>query len=242
MQKGTQKRQGGLTSWLSRNWFWLGVNLAAAFPLAHLAWDFWRDNLSVNPIDDITERTGKAAIILLMLSLSCTPAAAILGFRRAISVRKALGMFAFVYASVHLLNFAGYDYGFDMNFILQDGLVTKPYVLAGLLAFLLLVPLAITSTKGWMKRLGPRWKQLHKLVYGAAGAAVLHFFWLAKAAEDWEPAIYAVVLSVLLLVRVPPIRKRLIVLRTGNASAAAAPVARSVQKGTRTPSLKTTRQ
>ena len=204
--RGVQARAGGRAA-LRRNWLWLLVNVAAAVPLALLAWDAATGNLGVNPIDDLTDRTGKAAIILLLLSLACTPVNVITGWRQPLAVRKALGMWAFVYASVHLLNFVGLDYGFDVGFILQDGLPTKPYILLGLTAFLLLVPLAVTSTKGWQKRLGRNWKRLHRLVYVAGGAAVVHFLWLAKAAEDWEPLLYGLALGLLLLVRVPRMAK-----------------------------------
>lgn len=211
--------------WLQKNWFWLGANIAAAVPLLWLAWDWRQGNLSVNYIDDLTDRTGKAAIILLILSLACTPANILTGWRQPIQVRKALGLWAFVYASFHFLNFVGLDYGFDLGLILQDGLPTKPYILVGLLAFLVLAPLAITSTKGWMKRLGRNWKRLHRLAYVAGVAAVVHFLWLAKAAEDFEPLAYGTILGLLLLVRVPPIRARLVALRQrGARSPAAAPV------------------
>lgn len=200
--------------YLTRHWFWLAVNIAASVPLLWLAWDYWRDNLSANPIADITTRTGKVALILLMLSLACTPANTILGFRQAIGVRKALGMFAFVYASVHLLNFVGLDYGFEVQLILADALLTKAYILVGFATFLILAPLAITSTKGWIKRLGRNWKRLHRLVYVAGVGAVLHFLWLAKAARDWEPLTYGVILALLLIVRIPWVRQRLVNLRS----------------------------
>ena len=114
-------------------------------------------------------------------------------------MRKALGLYAFLYASLHLLNFVGLDYGFDLGFIAQDALLDKPYILAGLLALLILLPLAITSTRGWMKRLGRNWKRLHQLVYGAGVLAVLHFFWQAKVAERWEPLLYGLALALLLI-------------------------------------------
>lgn len=200
-------------TYLRRHWFWLAVNVAAAIPLALLVWDATQGNLSANPIDEITDRTGKTAIILLMLSLACTPANIVFGFKQALTVRKALGMFAFVYASLHLLNFVGVDYGFDLQMILADAILTKPYILIGLAAFLILVPLAITSTKAWMKRLGQRWKRLHRLVYVAGVAAVLHFWWLAKAADDWEPLLYGAILALLLLLRVPIVRKNMVQFR-----------------------------
>ncbi len=199
-----------MTTWLKRYWFWLAVNIGAALPLLLLAWDLWQGNLSANPIDDITDRTGNAALILLILSLTCTPAHFITGWRKPPQVRKALGMFAFVYASIHLLNFVGADYGFDTELILADGLPSKPYILAGLLSFLIMVPLAITTATWWKKRLGPKWKKLHRSAYVAGAAAVVHFFWLAKAAEKWEPLVYAVLLSALLIVRLPPLRRRIV--------------------------------
>lgn len=214
---GAQGRAGVLGS-LRRHWFRLLVNVAAAIPLAQLAWNI-AAGAFVNPIDDITERTGKAAIILLLLSLACTPANLITGWRQPITVRRSLGLWAFAYAGVHFLNFVGLDYGFDLGFILQDGLPTKPYILVGFTAFLLLVPLAITSTKGWQKRLGRNWKKLHKLAYVAGGAAVVHFLWLAKAAEDWEPLLYGLILALLLLVRMPPVRRRIVAQRQGRAAA-----------------------
>jgi sulfoxide reductase heme-binding subunit YedZ len=222
-----------ISTYLRRHWFWLIVNVAAAVPLLWLAWDMLQGNLSANPIDEITDRTGQAAIILLILSLACTPAHTVFGFKQAISVRKALGMFAFVYASFHLLNFVGLDYGFNLQLIFADAILTKPYILVGLAAFLILTPLAITSTKGWMKRLGKNWKRLHRLVYVAGVAAVLHFLWLAKAAEDWEPLLYGVILTILLLLRVPVIRRSVVQLRQRIVSTPAAPAKPTQRAGAR---------
>ncbi len=196
--------------WLRKNWFWLAVNIAAAIPLLLLAYDAWMGDLGVNPITTITNRTGKAALIMLTLSLACTPANIVFGVRQPLTVRKSLGIWAFVYASFHLLNFVGLDYGFNLRLILADGLASKPYILVGLAAFLILVPLAFTSTKGWMRRLGPRWKSLHRWVYLAGIAAVVHYFWKAKAAEQVEPLLYGIGVAILLLIRVPPVRKRIV--------------------------------
>ncbi|GIV78447.1 sulfoxide reductase heme-binding subunit YedZ [Litorilinea aerophila] len=190
---------------LLRHWLWLAVNLGALWPLAQLLWDVWAGRLSVNPIADLTTRTGQAAIILLLLTLAVTPLQ-ILGWRQVTVVRKSLGLWAFFYASVHLLIFVGLDYGFNLDFILRDGLPQKPYIVAGLAAFLILVPLALTSTRGWMKRLGRRWKQLHRWIYLAAGLAVVHYLWVAKI-DLGRPALYAVLLLLLLAVRVPGIRR-----------------------------------
>jgi sulfoxide reductase heme-binding subunit YedZ len=192
-----------------KQWFWLLVNLAAALPLLLLAFDNVAGNLSVNPIDDFTDRTGKAAIIILMASLACTPANTVFGFRKALTVRKSLGLWAFTYAALHLMVYIGLDYALDWNLIIQDALLEKRFIIVGLAALLIMLPLAITSTKGWMRRLGRNWKRLHQLVYAAGVLAVIHFLMLVKA-DRTEPLIYAVVLSILLLLRVPIIRRQVV--------------------------------
>ena len=198
-----------LKTYLSKNWFWLAVNIAVAMPLLLLGWDALFDNLSVNPIDDFTDRTGKAAIVILLLSLACTPANTVFGFRRALTVRKSLGLWAFAYATLHLLVFIGLDYGFSWELIFQDALLGKQFIIAGFIALLILLPLAITSTRYWMRRLGKNWKRLHQLVYVAGVLAVVHFLLLVKA-DRTEPLIYATVLAVLLLLRVPQVRKSIV--------------------------------
>jgi sulfoxide reductase heme-binding subunit YedZ len=200
-------------SYIRKHWLWILTNIGALIPLVWLLWDMAQGNLSVNPIDDITDRTGKAAIVLLMLSLACTPVNILFGFAQAVTVRKALGLYAVLYAGLHFLNFVGLDYGFNLRQILGDTLLEKRYILVGLSALLILIPLAITSTKGWMRRLGRNWKRLHQLVYVAGILVVLHFLWLVKAAERWEPLLYALLLSFLLIVRVPPVRKFFVGLR-----------------------------
>ncbi len=200
------------SKWNRKRWFWLAVNIGAALPLLWLGWDAWQGNLSVNPIDDFTDRTGSAAIIMLMLSLACTPIVSILGIRIVATARKSLGLWAFVYATLHMLVFIGLDYGFNVQFILDDGLFQKRYIFVGLISLLIMLPLALTSTKGWMRRLGRKWKTLHRLVYVAGVLAVLHFVWLAKGGRV-EPFIYAAVLTLLLVVRIPAVRKSAIDLR-----------------------------
>lgn len=213
-----------ITIYWRKHWLWVIANVGALAPLAWLVWDFAQGNLSVNPIADITSRTGKAALILLMLSLACTPANLLFGFRQALTVRKALGLYAFLYASFHFLNFVGLDYGLNLGLIWGDALLEKPYILVGLAALLILIPLAVTSTAGWMKRLGRNWKRLHQWVYIAGVLAVLHFLWLAKAADRWEPLLYALLLALLLMVRIPPIRKYLARLRQRKPAANASPL------------------
>lgn len=200
-----------VAQYIKKHWVWLIVNLGAFTPLALLVWDFFTGGLGVNPITEITHRTGYAALVTLVLSLAVTPLVTMTGIRKLATVRKSLGLHGFMYVSLHLLIFVGLDYGFNLQFILQDSLLEKNYVLVGFAVFLLLLPLAITSTKGWMKRLGRNWKRLHQLVYLAVPLAVLHFVWVRKIPT--EPLVYALVVALLLLARVPVIRKRLNSLR-----------------------------
>ncbi|MEX1019065.1 MAG: protein-methionine-sulfoxide reductase heme-binding subunit MsrQ [Litorilinea sp.] len=166
-------------------------------------------NLSINPIDDITARTGQAAIVILLLTLAVTPVQIVTGYNPVAKIRKSLGLWAFAYALVHLWVFVGLDYGYSWRFIVQDGLVQKPYIIVGLLALLILLPLAITSTRGWMKRMGKQWKRLHQLIYAAGVLAVLHYIWVGKVFFG-KPVYFAVLLAVLLAVRVPPVRRAVV--------------------------------
>ena len=183
------------------------AQVGALLPLAVLIWDYFQDNLTVNPIQEITFRTGKYALVLLVLSLACTPLNTLIGFREALRLRRPLGLYAFMYASFHFLTFIGLDYGFDLELI-YEAIFEKRYALVGFAAFLILLPLAITSTKGWQKRLGKNWKKLHQLVYVAAGLVVVHFVWGVKS-DIREPLIYGAIVLSFLLLRVPAIRQRL---------------------------------
>ncbi|MCX7789286.1 MAG: ferric reductase-like transmembrane domain-containing protein [Chloroflexaceae bacterium] len=185
-----------------RAWPRLAVHLAL-LPLALLIFDAATGRLSVNPIQDMTLRTGKAALALLMLSLACTPLNRLLGWKWAVALRKPLGLYSFLYVCLHLLVFAVADYRLDPALIGQ-AIAEKRYVLAGLASFALLLPLALTSTRGAMRRLGRWWRRLHRLVYAAAALAVLHYLWLSKV---WrEPALWGVALVILLLARLPIVR------------------------------------
>jgi sulfoxide reductase heme-binding subunit YedZ len=194
-----------LRSYVRENWLWLVANVGAAVPLLWLLWDQWRDNLSINPIDDYTDRTGGAAILLLLLSLAVTPVQTVTGWRKVSTVRKSLGLWAFGYAMLHMLVFVGLDYGFSLEFILADGLPSKPYILVGLAALLILVPLAITSTKGMQRQLGKAWKKLHRWVYVAGVLAIIHYIWVVKLPFG-TPTLYAIILAVLLAARIPVVR------------------------------------
>ena len=188
--------------------FQIAVHLAALAPLAALLWDVWQGDLSVNPIQDITFRTGKAAMVLLVLTLAATPMHTAFGFKAALRVRRALGLYAFLYASLHFLTYAWLDYDWDLHLIRLE-IAEKRYVVAGFVAFLILIPLAVTSTKGWQRRLKKGWKKLHRGAYPAAALVMLHYIWVQKA-DIREPIIWATILAILFLLRVPPI-KRLII-------------------------------
>lgn len=185
--------------------FQLFVHVASLCPLIWLIVDALRDNLTVNPIQDITYRTGMDALVFLVLSLACTPIYTLFGFKPALKVRRALGLYAFLYASLHFLTFVGLDYQFDIG-LLKEAIFEKRYALVGFAAFLILIPLAITSTKGWMKRLGKKWKHLHKLIYLAGLLAVVHYIWLVKS-DIRVPLEYATVVVLLLVARIPAVRK-----------------------------------
>jgi sulfoxide reductase heme-binding subunit YedZ len=189
---------------LKTRWLQMVTHAGALMPLALLIWDYWQDQLTANPIQYITFRTGKAALVLLVLCLSCTPIHALFRFGRVLALRKVLGLYAFTYAGLHFLTFVGLDYGFDLG-LLQEAIFKKRYALVGFAAFLTLLPLAITSTRGWMKRLGKSWKRLHRLVYMAALLAVVHFVWLVKS-DIREPLAYGSVVMLLLVARLPKVR------------------------------------
>jgi methionine sulfoxide reductase heme-binding subunit len=186
----------------------LFVQVLSLLPLAWLIWDGLHRNLTANPVREIELRTGLTAFTLLVLSLACGPVAAISGRPRLAGLRRPLGLYAFFYACLHALSFVGLDYGFDLEFLRED-LFQKPYALAGLLAFLALLPLAVTSTQGWKRRLGRNWKRLHRLAYVAALVAAIHFVWQTKA--DFRlPLVYGGVIAVLLLARLPVMRGALL--------------------------------
>jgi len=180
-------------------------------PFALLIWNYWHNQLTANPIQYITFWTGKAALVLLVLTLACTPVNTLFGVRQVLALRKPLGLYAFAYACLHLLTFVGLDYGFDVG-LLEGAVLEKRYALAGFAAFLSLVPLAITSTRGWMKRLGKNWKRLHRLIYIAGLLAVVHFVWLVKS-DVREPLAYGAVLLSLLVLRLARVREAFRIIR-----------------------------
>jgi sulfoxide reductase heme-binding subunit YedZ len=171
----------------------------AALPAVWLAVDGFRGNLTADPIEEITHRTGWWTITLLMVTLSVTPIRRFTGWNQLIKVRRMLGLYAFFYVTLHLLTYVVLDLFFAFDILVED-VVKRPYITVGFAGFLMLLALAVTSTKGWVRRLGKRWARLHQLVYVAALAGVVHFYWQVKA-DTREPLIYAGVLLALLVLR-----------------------------------------
>ena len=171
-------------------------------PLAKIGWDAFQDGLGANPIEAVQNRLGFWAITLLALALVPTPAKDLLGLSWPQRLRRVLGVTAFAYALLHFLFYVGVDKFFDGPTIAAD-LTKRPFLMVGFAALLCLAPLAITSTDGWMRRLGHRrWKRLHRLAYLAAALAVVHFAWRVKA-DLRRPLLFAAVFALLLAVRVP---------------------------------------
>jgi sulfoxide reductase heme-binding subunit YedZ len=202
MHSGTRRKRR-----ITENGLLIAIHLAALLPLAWLALDAARGRLGFNPIREVTLRTGRYALALLVLSLACTPLYVLSGWRRAIVLRKWLGLYGALYVFLHFLVFAGWDYGFDLDLIWLE-VRGKRFIQAGLLAMLILIPLAITSTRRWTSRLGRNWKRLHRLVYLADLLAVLHFLLLVKA-DRRRPLFYGAIVLLLLVVRIPFVRDAL---------------------------------
>jgi sulfoxide reductase heme-binding subunit YedZ len=170
-------------------------------PLARLLWRAWSGDLGPNPIETVTHTTGLWTLIWLLATLSVTPLRRLTRQYGLIRVRRMLGLFAFFYGCLHLLTYLVLDLYFDWGAIAAD-ILKRPFITAGVVAFLCMLPLAVTSTAGWVRRLGGRrWQLLHRLVYVSAIAAVVHFWWLVKA-DVREPMIYAAILAALLLYRI----------------------------------------
>ncbi len=191
---------------LKANWIHL-VHLVGLAPLALLAWDALTGRLTVNPIQYLTQRTGYAAIVLLVLSLTCTPLSIVGGWKRVLALRRPLGLYSFFYAVLHMMIFTALDFGLDLALIVQE-IAEKRYILVGATALVLLAPLALTSTKGWQRRLGRSWKRLHRLVYLAAPLALVHYAWSQKS-DIRQPLILGVLVAVALILRLPLIRRRI---------------------------------
>jgi methionine sulfoxide reductase heme-binding subunit len=184
-----------------------GLFLLALVPLARLIWLGMQDDLGANPIEFIERSTGTWALAILLITLSFTPLRLLTGTAWPVQLRRMAGLFMFLYACLHITTYVWLDHWFDWQEIAKD-IVKHPYVLVGFTAFVLSVPLALTSSNAMIKRLRQHWKSLHKLVYLVAIFAVLHFWWLVKK-DITEPMLYAMVLAALLSIRlIFSLRKR----------------------------------
>ena len=189
------------------------VHIGALIPLALMIWDYNQGGLGADPIRELTLRTGKTAIILLIMSLAVTPAVIWLNWKQLIPTRRLLGLYAFMYVAIHLTIFLWLDYLLDPALI-WEALFEKQYALVGFGAFLILLALALTSSRWSMRKLGKTWKKLHSWVYLAGILAVLHYFLLVKNAYT-EPVIFGIILAFLLLTRVKPIKQAILGWRRG---------------------------
>ncbi len=192
----------------------IAVHVYAWSALVWIVVELLTGTFSINPIQELEQRTGRHAITLLVLSLMCTPVNTIFKWSEPLKRRRTLGLYAFMYATIHVIIFADLDYGLAWSRLIQE-LVEKPRLIVGVIAFALLIPLAFTSFDIWKKRLGKNWKRLHKLVYLIAPLTFLHYIWSKKGdllslqGEVAKPLTYGLIIAVFLIFRIPAIRKAL---------------------------------
>lgn len=179
--------------------FWIAA--VCLIPLARLLTLGFSGGLGANPIEFITRSTGTWTLVGLMVTLSVTPLRRLTGQSGLLRYRRMLGLFTFFYACLHFVTYIWLDQFFDPAAIVKD-VIKRPFITVGLTAFVLLIPLAATSTHAMIRRLGRRWQQLHRLVYLIAILGVIHYLWLVKK-DMTEPAIYGAILAGLLLMRLP---------------------------------------
>jgi sulfoxide reductase heme-binding subunit YedZ len=185
---------------LSNKWTKVPVFLLCLVPLGILVWRALTANLGANPVEFIQHATGDWTLRFLVITLCITPFRKLLKLPDLIRFRRMLGLFAFFYACLHFLTYLGPDQSFDLAAIWKD-VYKRPFITVGFAAFVLLIPLAITSTAGWIRRLGGRrWQMLHRLIYLSAICGVIHYYWLVKSAV-LRPLIYGAIVAVLLLWR-----------------------------------------
>jgi Predicted membrane protein len=175
--------------------------LACLAPLAWLAWRVLQHDLGPNPVQTLEYFTGRWALRLLLVTLAMTPLRWLSGRTEPIQVRRLLGLWTFAYACLHFIVFLTFDLRWAPGRLAHE-IAEKPFILAGFATWLLLLPLALTSTRGWQRRLGRRWKMLHRLIYAAGAGAVLHYWWGVKLDLTW-PQIYLALLVLVLAPRLP---------------------------------------
>lgn len=207
-----------LKTTMSIPWLRLFIHFLGLLPIAEMLYKFFMHQLTVNPIQFIEQFFGRAALNLLVVTLAVTPIVAITGLKKLSKHRRAIGLYTFLYFALHFTTFAALDYGFDFK---QIYLLTiqKPFILLGSLAGIMLLVLAATSFKYWMKRLGKNWSRLHKLVYVIGGVAVFHYALAIKGSLSTlsgniiRPLVMGVLVIILLVMRIPPIKLAIISLR-----------------------------
>ncbi|MGA2419137.1 MAG: protein-methionine-sulfoxide reductase heme-binding subunit MsrQ [Candidatus Acidiferrum sp.] len=186
---------------LANKWLKAPVFLLCLVPIGIVGWRALRGDLTANPIEFITHTTGDWALRFLLITLAITPLRKVLGLPELVRLRRMLGLFAFFYAGLHFSTYLVLDKFFDISEIWKD-VLKRRFITVGFAAFLLLIPLAITSTAGWIRRLGgKRWQALHRLIYLSAILAVIHYYWLVKSAVI-RPLAYGAILAILLLFRI----------------------------------------
>ena len=181
-------------------WIKIPIFLLCLVPVALLVQGMLTGALGVNPAETVQLQTGRWALKFLLISLAITPLRRLTGWNVVIQYRRMLGLFAFFYAAQHFLSYWAFDLNFSFAAMVGD-MLKRPFIALGSASFLMLVPLAITSTKGWIRRLGKKWALLHRLVYVAAICAVIHFAWKVKVFTG-DPVWYAGALTLLLMFRV----------------------------------------
>ncbi len=173
------------------------VFLLCLFPALRLTYDFFTGGLSFNPIDDLTDISGRWTLRFLLITLAVTPLRRVTGFSPLTRFRRMIGLFAFFYAMIHLAMHVVFGFVFDIGAVLRD-IPQRPFITAGFVAWITMLPLALTSTRRWISRLGGRrWQRLHRLVYVSAAAGVIHYFWNYKVTEP-GPVLYIGLAALLL--------------------------------------------
>jgi sulfoxide reductase heme-binding subunit YedZ len=167
----------------------------SALPAGYLIYALFTENLGANPIEKLLHETGFWTLTFLLITLSITPLRKLTGWNKTIQFRRMIGLFSFFYAFMHFAVYLGLDRIFEWSEIVED-LSKRPYITIGFTAFIMLIPLTVTSTKGWIRKLGKKWQKLHRLIYLIAVLGVIHFWWLVKK-DISEPLIFALILVTL---------------------------------------------